>query len=78
MRFSVLIENYCSFLVFDDFLCSFVVSNRPQHPPPQPSALPVHIKASSQKPLFSLAFENTPAVVFKDSGIVWVIHLLFL
>ena len=26
---------------------------------------------------FSRAFENTPAIVFGDCGIVWVIHLLF-
>ena len=35
------------------------------------------VAQSSQKPLFSLALENTPAIVFRDSGIVWVIHLLF-
>ena len=30
-----------------------------------------------QKTLFSLALENTPADVFRDRGIVWVIHLQF-
>ena len=31
---------------------------------------------SSEKPPLSLAFENTPAIVFRGRGIVWFIHML--
>ena len=39
-----------------------------------PIILPlVTLEISSQKPPFSLAFENTPAIVFRNRGVVWVV-----
>ena len=34
MRFSVLIEIYCGFMVLGEFVCGFAVSTRSQRPPP--------------------------------------------